>query len=338
MKRVLWNSLISLTLLRGQAARGAEPLSGAGATFPFPLYQKWISTFEKKFPGIQIAYKPIGSGAGIAELAAKRIDFAASEFPLTDRELASFPVRVRHIPTVVGGVVIIYRLDGLVQDLRLTPDTLAGIYLGKIRRWNDPRLRSINRGLPLPDREITTVHRSDSSGTTFILTSYLSQVNAEWKSAVGAGAVVPWPTGKAGEFSDGVAKQVAATPDSIGYVEFFYALENRVSYALLRNSAGQFVQADLTSLPAAAESLLAGMPDDLRLSLVNAPGKASYPLASLTYLLVPEKFENEEKAKAMAEFLRWLLDTGQKQAGALGYVALPARITEKAVKLVGKPN
>jgi phosphate transport system substrate-binding protein len=309
-------------------------LSGAGATFPSPLYEEWFATFQKKFSDIPVAYRAIGSGAGAEALAKQEVDFAASDVPLTDAQLAAYPLKIHHIPTVVGGVVLIYRIDGFARDLRLTRETLAGIYLGKIKRWNDPELKAANRGVELPDRAIAVIHRSDVSGTTYIWTSFLSAVSPEWRSVAGSGASVSWPAGAGAEYNEGVAKKVASTPDSIGYVEFFYALENRLSYALVRNTAGQFVQADLTTLPAAVESLAPGAGDDLRLSIVNAPGKNSYPIAALTWLLVPAHFENPERGRAMTKFLRWMLDTGQKQAGALGYAALPRGISDRAGRLV----
>ena len=224
-------------------------------------------------------------------------DFAASDAPLTDAQLAALFIRIHYIPSVVGGVVLIYRIDGFARDLRLTPETLAGIYLGRIKRWNAPELKAANRGMELPDRAINVIHRSDESGTTYILTSYLSAVSPEWRTAAGAGTRVRWPAGVAADYNEGVAKKVADTPDSIGYVEFFYALQNRLSYALVRNAAGQFVQADLTTLPAAGENLQPSAGDDLRLSIVNAPGRNAYPIASLSYLLVPDRFDNLQRGK-----------------------------------------
>jgi phosphate ABC transporter phosphate-binding protein len=307
-------------------------LLGAGATFPYPLYKKWFATFQKGFPGLSIGYRSVGSGAGLDALSKGDVDFAASDIPLTDAEMASYPVKIQHIPSVVGGVVLIYRLDGFPRELRLTPEALAGIYSGKITRWNDRLLRAANRDFELPDREIVVVHRSDRSGTTYIWTSYLSSVSEEWKSSAGAGATVKWPTGLSTEGTEGVAELVAKTPNSIGYVEFFYALAHRLNYASIRNRSGQFVPADLTTLPAAALEAAASSPDDLRISIVNASGKNAYPIAAFTYLLVPAAFKDATEGSAMKQFLAWMLDTGQKQCGALGYAALPAPIDALAKK------
>lgn len=309
-----------------------QVLLGAGATFPYPLYKKWFATFQKAFPGLTIGYRSVGSGAGLDALSKGEVDFAASDIPLTNGEMAAYQVKIQHIPSVIGGVVLTYRLDGFPRELRLTPEALAGIYSGKITHWNDPLLRAANRDFELPDRKIVVVHRSDRSGTTYIWTSYLSSVSEAWKSSIGVGATVTWPVGISAEGTDGVAELVAKTPDSIGYVEFFYALDHRLNYASIRNRSGQFVQADLTTLPAAALEATPASPDDLRISLVNASGKNAYPIAAFTYLLVPVTFKDATEGAAMKQFLAWMLDTGQKQCGALGYAALPAEIDALAKK------
>lgn len=311
----------------------AATLTGSGATFPYPLYEKWFASFAKKAPDVTIDYRAVGSGSGIEALAKGEVDFAGSDIPLTNAQLAALPGKVRMIPTVMGGVVPVYHIEGVVEDVRFTPEALAGIYLGKITRWDDPALKAANRGIALPPRKIAVVHRSDRSGTTYVWTTWLSKVNGEWKTDVGAGDAVAWPVGTAGAGNEGVTQLVAQTPDSIGYVEFIYALQNRLSYGLVRNRAGRFVQADLTSVPAAAADFADVIRDDFRRPIVDAPGANSYPIASFTFLLVPQEFKTPEKKKAMSDFLNWMLTSGQKQCAALGYAALPDVIAEKARQL-----
>jgi len=320
-------------LLTGPVIRGADAVTGAGATFPYPLYEKWFAAFQKRFPEALIRYRAIGSGSGIEALSRHEVDFAGSDVPLTDEQLAALPGKVRLIPTVMGAVVPIYHLNGVLEDIRFTPEVLAGIYLGRITRWDDGALRAINRGVALPARKIVVVHRSDRSGTTFIWTTYLSKVSREWNESVGAGDTVGWPVGGSGDGNEGVADAVAQTPDSIGYVEFIYALQHQLSYGWVRNGAGQFVQANLTTVPAAAADFAASIRDDFRVSIANAPGRDSYPIASFTYLLVPDQFQDPAKRKLLSDFLVWMLTSGQKQCAALGYAALPPEISERALKI-----
>jgi phosphate transport system substrate-binding protein len=316
------------------AAHPGERLTAAGATFPWPLYQKWFDAFAGNSPGGGIVYSPVGSGAGIEALRKGEVDFAASDIPLSDDQLATLPVRVRHISTAVGGVVPIYHVDGVSRDLRFTPEILAGIWLGRINRWDDPLLREANRGVALPGRDIAVVHRSDSSGTTFIFTSYLSDVSDAWKTGPGHGALITWPAGVGASGNEGVAELVQKTPDSIGYVEFIFALQHRLSYGAVRNRAGRFVRADLATLGNAAAG--ASFPGaDLRVSIVNAPGAQSYPIAAFTYLLVPGKLADAGKQQTLTAFLRWMLTTGQKQCASLGYIALPPKTAERALALIG---
>ena len=322
IKKLILVSLVAVTL------QAADVLVGGGATFPFPLYEKWFVAFEKKFPGATIQYRSGGSGYGMEALSKGEIDFAASDVPLSDAQLAGLPGKVRMIPTVMGGVVPIFHLDGVLDDVRFTPEALAGIYLGKITQWNDPVLKAANRGIALPARTIAVLHRSDRSGTTFIWTSYLSDVSKEWKEKVGAGDSVTWPVGAVAEANEGVAKAVAGTPDSIGYVEFIYALQNRLSYGSVRNRSGKFIQADLTSVPAAAADFASSIRGDFRVSILNAPGRDSYPIASFTYLLIPQ-IQDPAKRKVMDDFISWMLTSGQRQCAALGYAALPAEIAAK---------
>jgi phosphate transport system substrate-binding protein len=310
----------------------ARTLVGAGATFPYPLYQKWIAGFGERLPDVTIDYRPIGSGAGIEALRRGEVDFAASDAPLSDRQIAAFPQRVRQIPTVIGGVVPIYHLDGQVRDLRFTPEMLAGIYLGRITRWNDPRLGAAGGGAALPGREIIVVHRSDSSGTTYVWTDYLSKVSPEWRMSVGAATEIAWPAGVGAEGNEGVAERVGNTRDSIGYVEFIYALRGHLSYGAVRNRSGRFVYADLNSLPAASRGFTPSRPGELRASITNALGRSAYPIAAFTYFIVPETFADAAKARLMTQFLRWTLTVGQKQSAALGYAALPEDVAKQALE------
>lgn len=343
-KAMNWKSLtlrVSFgVFLFSRISLGADMLSGAGATFPYPLYQKWIAAFLERWPELMISYRPVGSSAGIELLKTNQVDFAASDAPLSDEELGALSRKILHIPAVVGGVVPIYHLEGSVRDLRFTPQILAGIYLGKITRWNDPQIEAANRGARFPARDIVVVHRSDGSGTTYIWTDYLAKVNGEWRTSVGSAANVRWPAGIGAAGSEGVAEVVRNTPDSIGYVEFIYALQAHLSYGSVRNASGQFVQADLNSLPAAAASLGASLSksggrNDFRESITNAPAAHAYPIAAFTYFLVPEKLASPEKARTMTQFLRWALTSGQKQSAALGYAALPDEIAKHALEAVG---
>ena len=310
------------------AAGAHVALRAAGATLPAPLYRRW---FESS--GMSISYDAIGSEAGIQELTAGKVDFAASDMPFTG-DSSSGQLRVEQFPTVVGGIVPIYNLRGLDHSLRLTPQVLAGIYSGAIRKWNDPRIREANRGVHLPDADIVVVHRSDGSGTTFVWTSYLSQVSPEWKASVGAGPNVTWPTGTGVAGNDGVAELVQKTPNAIGYVELIYAIQNQLNYAAVQNPAGQFIKADLMSITAAAADASTSGGSGLGLSILNSPGKDAYPISTFTWLLVPGQGAEPQKTAAIAGFLRWMLTSGQKQCASLGYVPLPHEIAARELKAV----
>jgi phosphate transport system substrate-binding protein len=307
---------------RTAGVRGGAALTAAGATFPYPLYQKWFDSF-----GADIRYSAVGSSAGIEALRKGAVDFAASDMPLSDELLATMPFKVRHVPTAIGGVVPIYSVAGLAQDLRFTPEALAGIFLGRIHRWDDPVLKAANPRVALPAREITVVHRADGSGTTFVWTNYLSAVSDAWKSGPGHGLTVEWPAGISAQGNEGVAELVRKTPDSMGYVEYIYALQNQLNYGSVRNRAGRFVQASLETLTAAAAS----MPGDVRAPIVNAPGANAYPIASFTYLLIPERPADTPQRETLDEFLRWMLTSGQKECAALGYASLPAAVAQRAL-------
>jgi len=306
-------------------------LDGAGATFPAPIYQKWFESFEHARPEIQIRYDAVGSGEGIQRFLAGQTDFGASDMPLSDKQLGASSGKTLQIATVLGAVVPIYNVDGAPGGLNLSPEVLAHIFLGKIRRWNAPEIRAINKGTHLPDSEIIVVHRSDGSGTTYALTDYLSKVSEEWKSAVGSGTTVNWPVGIGAERNEGVADTVRKTPNSIGYVEFIYALQHELNSAAVRNSSGDYVKADLDSVTAAAKSAWTGN-DDFRLSITNAAGKHVYPISTFTWLLIPADIRDSAKKAALRDLLRWMLTAGQKQCGSLGYAPLPANMAGRELQ------
>ena len=316
-----------LALLLCAAASPAQPeIVGAGATFPAPIYQKWFATFGERRQDFRVRYDAVGSEEGIRRFRVGLADFAASDLPLSEAQLAALGRPVLQLPGSLGAVVPIYRLDGLGGDLRLTPQALAGIFLGHVKRWNDPLIQSANRNLRMPDREIAVVHRSDGSGTTFIWTDYLSKASPKWKAAAGTGASIHWPVGDAEEGNEGVARRVGATPDSIGYVEFVYALFHRLSYAPVRNSAGRYVEAGVDSIAAAAGDRARDMPASFQVSLTDAPGRKSYPIASFTYLLIPARTGDPKKDAFLRELLGWIFTSGQRQAAALGYGSIPPEI------------
>jgi len=301
-------------------------LHAAGATLPAPLYLKWFES-----AGIRVSYDAIGSQAGIERLAAGKVDFAASDMPLT-AENSPAQLRVLEVPTVLGGVVPIFNVPGLDRDLCLTPEALAGVYTGKIRKWNDPAIRASNRGAHLPNADIAVIHRSDGSGTTFVWTSFLSLVSPEWKMSVGSGTRVGWPVGTGAEGNGGVAVMVKNTPNSIGYVELSYAIQHELSYAAVRNPAGRFVKADLASITAAASGASASSGQPIGLSILNEASKDAYPISTFTWLLVPQTGLTPEKKKAIADLLGWMLTAGQKQCSSLGYPPLPKDVAARALQ------
>lgn len=309
-------------------------LNGAGATFPYPIYSKWFDEYHKAHPDVQINYQSIGSGGGIRQLLAGTVDFGASDAPMTDEQLRQAKSKVLHFPTVLGAVVPTYNIPGVSAELNLTPEALAGIYLGKITKWNDPELARANKSANLPAQDIVVVHRSDGSGTTFVFVDYLSKVSEEWKTKVGKNTSVNWPVGLGGKGNEGVAGLVKQTPYSIGYVELIYAVQTNMPYARVRNSSGALVKADLTSVTAAAAAAAKEMPDDFRVSITNAPGKGAYPIASFTWLLVPAKIESAVNRKIIKEFLQWMLADGQALAEPLSYARLPKEVIAKEKKAV----
>jgi phosphate transport system substrate-binding protein len=338
MKKII-AALSAIALAGTASAADTLLINGAGATFPFPLYSKWFSEYNKLHPNLQFNYQSIGSGGGIQQITKGTVDFGASDAPMTDTELAAAPQPLVHIPTVMGAVVVTYNAP--VKDLKLTPETVSGIFLGKITKWNDKALAAVNPGVKLPDTDIAVVHRSDGSGTTSIFTDYLAKVSPEWKEKVGAGKSVKWPAGLGAKGNEGVTGLVKQTPGAIGYVELAYANQNKLPMAELKNHDGHFVKPTMegTSLAAAGVQ----MPADFRVSITDAAGKAAYPMASFTYLLVPRSLANGPKSEALVNFLWWAVHDGQKFAEPLDYAPLPKAVVEKvsaqikALTIAGKP-
>ena len=312
-------------------ASAADPLviNGAGATFPYPLYSKWFYEYSNANPGVRFNYQSIGSGGGIKQITAGTVNFGATDAPMTDEEMKKSPGPILHVPTALGAVVPVYNLDGVASGLKFTPDVLAGIYLGKITRWNDPKIAELNRTVTLPNADIVVAHRSDGSGTTDIFTNYLTSVNAEWRAKVGRGKAVKWPVGIGGKGNEGVAGVVKQTPGAIGYVELAYARQNRMKVAALRNRDGNFVMPTIEATSAAAAGVAKSMPGDFRISLVDAPGKESWPISGLTWILVYKDQRDEARGRAMVRFLKWAIRDGQKMEAALDYAPLPKDVTEK---------
>jgi phosphate transport system substrate-binding protein len=318
----------------GSLAAPAETINAAGATFPAPIYQKWFEEFHKAHPEIQINYQSIGSGGGIRQLTEGTVDFGASDMPMTDEQISKITkYKVLHFPTVLGGLVPTYNVPG-ATELKFSGATLAGIFLGTIKKWNDPALVKDNPGAKLPNDDITVVHRSDGSGTTFVWTDYLSKVSPEWKSKVGANTSVNWPVGLGGKGNEGVAGLVKQTPSSIGYVELIYAVQTKMEYGSVKNLAGVFVKADFNSVTEAAAGAAKEMPADFRVSITNAPGKNAYPISSFTWLLIPDKIADATKKKSITDFLQWMMTAGQADAQGLSYAPLPKPVIAKEQKQI----
>ena len=307
---------------------GQTQLNGAGATFPYPMYSKWFSEYNKLHPDVQINYQSIGSGGGIRQVLNGTVDFGASDGPMSDEQLKDAKTKILHIPTVLGADVPAYNVPGISGEIKFTPEALAGIFLGKIQNWNDPAIAKVNPGVNLPNQPIIVVHRSDGSGTTYIFTDYLSKVSKEWEATVGKGTSVKWPVGLGGKGNEGVAGQIRQLQGSIGYVELIYAIQNKISYGSVRNAAGNFVKASLDGVTEAAASVKT-MPADFRVSITNAPGKTAYPISSFTWLLIPVQAKDPKKGKIIADFLDWMVNDGQKMTGQLSYAPLPANVVEK---------
>ena len=331
MKDTIRRSILTAVALTAACAMAASAsaatlINGAGATFPYPIYSKWFSDYAKVDPSVRFNYQAIGSGGGIKQITAQTVDFGASDKPLSNQELSAAPGKLLHLPTVMGAVVVTYNLPGQRKRLRLSPDTLTDIYLGRIVRWNDPKLVRDNPGVQLPNRPILVVHRSDGSGTTAIFTSYLCSVSPEWRRRVGTGTSVRWPVGLGGKGNEGVSGQIETTQYSLGYVELAYAFENRLPVTSLKNRDGFFVEPTIKSTSAAAAGAVRHMPADYRILLVNQPGKGTWPIAGFTYLLVYQHMRDHLKGRKLVEFLRWELKKGQKMAPSLLYAPLPPNV------------
>jgi len=306
-------------------------INGAGATFPYPIYSKWFDAYAKVDPSVRFNYQSIGSGGGQKQILSGTVDFGASDGPMSDENLAKAPGKILHIPTVAGAVVVTSNLPGN-PALKLDGDTIAGMYLGQIKKWNDPKLTALNPGTKLPDQDIVVVHRSDGSGTSFIFTDYLSKVSPEWKTKVGTNTSVNWPTGLGGKGNEGVSGQIKQTPGAIGYVELIYAIQNKMPDAQVKNAAGQFVEPTIESVTAALST--AEIPDDFRFSMTNAPGKDAYPICGATWLLVYQQQKDPAKGKKLVEFLKWSMDKGEEMAKALDYAPLPESVQQRVVKRI----
>ena len=333
VRRMLRLALLGLAGLVLTAGLAPSPVSaqmlmnGAGATFPYPIYSKWFDEYTRVDPNVRFNYQSIGSGGGIRQITERTVDFGATDGPMTDEQLKSAPGELFHIPTVLGAVVATYNLPG-DPKLRFTPDLLADIFLGKITKWDDPRISAVNPGVALPDQPIVVVHRSDGSGTTYIWVDYLSKVSKEWEQKVGRGTSVNWPVGLGGKGNEGVSGQVKSTPGAIGYVELAYAIKNNLPAPMVRNQAGKFVQPSIQSTTAAAAGAAKSMPSDFRVSLTNPPGDDAYPIASFTWLLVYNDQSDQAKGQALVKFLWWAIHDGEKYTSDLLYAPLPAPVVK----------
>jgi phosphate transport system substrate-binding protein len=342
MKRIT-GLLVAMLLLAGAGIVLADnPLSinGAGASFPYPMYSKWFDEYHKKNGNIQINYQSIGSGGGIKQVTEGTVDFGASDGPMNDDQLKAFQDKhgfgILHFPTVLGADVPAYNIPGVSAELTFTPEAIAGIFLGKITKWNDPTIAGANAGVKLPANDIVVVHRSDGSGTSYIWTDYLSKVSDDWKNKVGKGTSVNWPVGLGGKGNEGVTGLIKQTPNSFGYVELIYAIQNSMPYGKVKNSSGTTVKADLASVTAAAAGAAKDMPADFRVSITNAPGKNAYPISSFTWLLIPEKFSDASKRDAIKGFVSWMLTDGQNDTEALSYAKLPKEVVAMEKQALAK--
>jgi phosphate transport system substrate-binding protein len=327
-KTVLAVCLFALAL----GAARAQKLTAAGATFPYPIYSKWFSEYSAAHPGVEINYQSIGSGGGITQVTKGTVDFGASDMPMTDQALAASPIKLIHIPTVLGAVVPIFNVPG-VDNVKFSPDVLADIYLGKINNWNDARIAKDNSGTKFPDQKIIVVHRAEGSGTSFIWTDYLSKVSKEWADGPGKGSALNWPTGVAGKGNEGVAGLVRQMPGTIGYVELIYALQNKINFGEVKNAAGNFVKASIEGVTESAASIKQ-MPADYRVSITNAPGANAYPISSFTYLLIPTTGGDQAKRKVLKDMLSWIIKSGEGEVSQLSYAPLPEGVAQKVLNTV----
>lgn len=326
----------ALMLVAGVAAQQKIQVNGAGATFPYPIYSKWFFEYNKLHPTVEINYQSIGSGGGIQQVTKETVFFGATDGPMTNDQLLAAPSKLLHFPTVLGADVPVYNIPGVNAELKFTGPVLADIFLGKVTKWNNPAIMALNAGVNLPGTDITVVHRSDGSGTTYIWADYLAKVSPEWKTKVGVNTSVNWPTGVGGKGNEGVAGLVRQTPGSIGYVELIYALQSKIRYGLVQNAAGEFVRASDRTVTAAAGSAARKMPADFRVSITNAEGKGVYPISSFTWLLLYENPKNKAQAQVMLDFMKWALSDGQKFAAELGYAPLPAEVVKLELAALAK--
>jgi phosphate transport system substrate-binding protein len=335
--KVLTVVVVLLALGTVAVAQGGQVLlNAAGATFPYPMYSKWFDVYRQAHSNVQINYQSIGSGGGIRQLLDKTVDFGASDGPMNDDQLKQATVPILHFPTVMGADVPSYNLPGVSAELNFTPETLSGIFLGKITKWSDPAIAAANPGVKLPGDDIVVVHRSDGSGTTYIWTDYLSKISPEWQTKVGKATSVNWPVGLGGKGNEGVAGLIQQTPDSLGYIELIYAIQNKIAYGRVKNSSGAFIKADLASVSAAAAAAAKSMPEDFRVSITNPEGKAAYPIASFTWLLIPSKFSDAAKRDAVKDFLKWMMTDGQQYCEGLAYAKLPKEVVAMELKAIAK--
>ena len=332
MSRILKFGLCLLILTSMASAQTI--LNGAGATFPYPMYSKWFNEYHNRNSGVQINYQSIGSGGGIKQLQAGTVDFGASDMPMTDEQLSQTKFKVVHIPTVLGAVVPAYNIPGVKGEVKFTGPLIADIFLGKITNWNDPQIEKLNPGVKFPNQAIVVVHRSDGSGTTFIFTDYLSKVSPDWASTVSKNTSVKWPVGLGGKGNEGVAGMIRQIDGSIGYVELIYAIQNNIPFGSVKNKAGNFIKASLESTTAAAAGAAAKMPPDYRVSITNADGKDAYPLASFTWLLIPQQSKDANKGKILQDFLKWMATDGQNDTKQLSYAPLPKEVVERVLKTI----
>ena len=319
-------AVAALSLATAPASAQKVQINGAGATFPYPIYSKWFSEYNKLHPDIEINYQSIGSGGGIRQVTNQTVFFGATDGPMTDEQQQAAAGKILHFPSVLGGDVPVYNIPGVDAELKFTGPVLADIFLGKITKWNDPAVAKLNPGVKLPGTDITVCHRSDGSGTTYIWVDFLSKVSPEWKKKVGVATSVNWPVGIGGKGNEGVAGLVKQTPGSIGYVELIYALQNKIDYGSVQNMAGEFVRATTESVSAAAAAAATQMPPDFRVSITNAPGKGVYPISSFTWLLFYESPKDKQRARIMVDFMKWALAEGQRFAPELGYAPLPKEV------------
>jgi len=314
----------------------AQNITGAGATFPNPIYSRWFSEYAQQHPGVHINYQSVGSGAGIRQVSTKIVDFGAADVPMTDQQISESQVKLLHIPTVMGAVVMVYNVPGVGTDLKFAPEVIADIYLGKIKNWNDSRLKADNPGVNFPDHIILPVYRSEGSGTNFIFTDFLSKVSPEFKSKVGAAASVRWPGGIGQKGNEGVAGMIRNSPFSFGYVELIYAVTNKMSYGEVKNASGKWVKASTDGVSAAAAGAAKNMPADYRVSITNAPGADSYPISSFTWLLIPIQSADPAKGKALHDFLEWMLDKGESEAAGMTYAPLPKPVADRVRQTINQ--